>query len=51
MRTSAAEHAAIITAIAKGNPEGAQRAVPKNWRNAAERLARVIDTVGERGRW
>ncbi|CAN5826904.1 hypothetical protein BH23GEM3_BH23GEM3_20970 [soil metagenome] len=51
VRTSAGEHEAIIAAIASGNPDCAQRAVQTNWRNAAERLARVIDTTGERGSW
>lgn len=49
--TSAAEHDAIIHELEVGNPEGAQRAVQTNWQNAAERLARVITTVGERGTW
>lgn len=30
---------------------GAEQAVRTNWRNAAERLARVIVTLGERGNW
>lgn len=49
--TSAAEHDAIIKALEAGDPEGAQRAVQTNWENAAVRLARVINTVGERGTW
>jgi DNA-binding GntR family transcriptional regulator len=49
--TSVAEHQAIIDAIAAGDPSGAQMAVRSNWRNAAQRLARVIRSVGERGSW
>lgn len=49
--TSTAEHDAIIEALASGEPERAQRATEANWRNAAERLARVIDTAGEKGSW
>ncbi len=51
VRTSAAEHDAIIKALEAGDPEGAQHAVATNWQNAAERLAHVIHTVGERGTW
>jgi len=49
--TSVLEHDAIVRAIAKGDPAAAQRAVETNWRNAAERLARVIGELGERGIW
>jgi DNA-binding GntR family transcriptional regulator len=49
--TSVKEHAAIAGAIAKGNPAAAQRAVETNWRNAAERLGRMIAEHGERGIW
>ncbi len=49
--TSVEEHAAAIRCIEAGDPEGAQRAVETNWRNAAERLAKVIGTLGERGAW
>lgn len=49
--TSVKEHNLIIKAIARGDPEGAQRAVETNWRNAAERLARAITEHGERGIW
>jgi DNA-binding GntR family transcriptional regulator len=51
LKTSAAEHDAIATAIERGNPDAAQRAVQTNWRNAAERLERVIERAGERGSW
>jgi DNA-binding GntR family transcriptional regulator len=49
--TSVAEHNVIIRAIESGNPDAAQRAVETNWRNAAERLGRVITTMGEHGTW
>lgn len=49
--TSAAEHAAIIKAIRVGDADAAQQAVQTNWRNAAERLGSVIESVGERGTW
>ncbi len=49
--TSVTEHEAIIDAIATGDAEGAKAAVEHNWHNAAERLCRVIERVGDRGRW
>jgi DNA-binding GntR family transcriptional regulator len=49
--TSVEEHSIIIRRIADGDALGAQQAVDTNWRNAAARLARVIDTLGERGSW
>lgn len=51
IRESIAEHEVIIDAIALGDPASAEAAVKSNWRNAAERLARMIETVGERGSW
>jgi DNA-binding GntR family transcriptional regulator len=48
---SVTEHNAIIRAIRSGKPELAQAAVQTNWRNAAQRLGAVIQSVGERGRW
>ena len=49
--TSVEEHNVIIRHIADGDTLGAQQAVDTNWRNAATRLARVIETLGERGSW
>jgi DNA-binding GntR family transcriptional regulator len=49
--TSVKEHRQIIEAIRIGSPDQAQEFVFQNWRNAAERLNRVIDSVGERGSW
>jgi DNA-binding GntR family transcriptional regulator len=48
---SVAEHKAIILAIAGGDAEGAERGLQANWENGAARLARVIDSLGERGSW
>jgi len=48
---SVKEHQAIIEAIDAAEPEVAQRAIEQNWRNAAKRLSRVIEDVGERGSW
>ena len=49
--TSVTEHEAIIDAIEVGDAKGAKTAVELNWQNAAERLGRVIERVGDRGRW
>jgi DNA-binding GntR family transcriptional regulator len=49
--TSVAEHDQIIEGIRSGAARSAQDAVQENWRNAAERLSRVIDSAGERGSW
>ncbi|MHB1329136.1 MAG: FCD domain-containing protein, partial [Gemmatimonadales bacterium] len=49
--TSVAEHKAIVSAIAAGDGDAAKEAVEINWRNAADRLGRVIERVGDRGRW
>lgn len=49
--TSVAEHEVINHCIEFGDPQSAQFAVESNWRNAARRLSRVIDTHGERGSW
>lgn len=51
IHASLAEHEAIIHGIGQGDPRAAELAVKVNWRNAAERLARVIDRVGECGSW
>lgn len=48
---SVKEHARIVEAIEAGKPDRAERAVQTNWRNATERLNRVIEDVGERGSW
>jgi DNA-binding GntR family transcriptional regulator len=51
LRHSLEEHDEIVSAIARGDGEAAERAVKSNWRNAAARLAAMIDTAGERGLW
>jgi DNA-binding GntR family transcriptional regulator len=48
---SVEEHEVIIERIASGSPDGARRAVQRNWRNAAARLERVIAVMGEHGSW
>lgn len=51
IRSSVVEHDAIIDTIDDGRSEAAQHAVEVNWHHAAERLAKVIEVVGERGSW
>lgn len=51
IHTSVAEHEVIIEAIEAGDGRAAQLAIETNWSNAAERLARVIASMGERGSW
>jgi DNA-binding GntR family transcriptional regulator len=51
IRSSVDEHGAIIDAIEEGRAEAAQRAVETNWSDAADRLGKVIEVVGERGSW
>jgi hypothetical protein len=34
-----------------GDPDATQQAIETNWRNAAERMADVIEALGERGSW
>jgi DNA-binding GntR family transcriptional regulator len=50
LRSSVDEHDAMIDAIEEGRAEEAQRAIELNWRHAADRLSRVIEEAGERGR-
>ncbi len=49
--TSVKEHEAIARGIAAGDPDAAQHAAEANWRNAAQRLGRIIAQHGERGSW
>jgi DNA-binding GntR family transcriptional regulator len=51
LAASVKEHERIAAAIAKGDPDAAQRAAETNWHNAAHRLARIIAQHGERGSW
>jgi DNA-binding GntR family transcriptional regulator len=48
---SVKEHDAIAQAIADGDADLAQRSTERNWRNAADRLSRVIAEDGGRGIW
>jgi len=47
---SVSEHEEIIRAIGSGDADAAQGATEVNWRNAADRLGRIIADAGERGR-
>jgi DNA-binding GntR family transcriptional regulator len=49
--TSVDEHDTTIRTIEAGEADKAQHAVRTNWRNAADRLSRVISSMGERGAW
>ncbi len=48
---SMAEHEKIIGAISKGDADAAELGIQMNWQNGVKRLARVIDSLGERGSW
>lgn len=49
--TSVREHERIAASIARGDADAAQHAVEANWRNAGERLTKIISQLGERGSW
>jgi DNA-binding GntR family transcriptional regulator len=49
--TSVTEHEEIIDAVSKGDADAAERGIQLNWENGANRLSKVIDTLGERGSW
>ena len=48
---SVAEHKSIIESVQRGDADAAERAIQKNWQCGAERLGRVIESLGERGSW
>jgi DNA-binding GntR family transcriptional regulator len=48
---SVAEHKCIIESIQRGDPDATEHAIEKNWQCGAERLGRVIESLGERGSW
>jgi DNA-binding GntR family transcriptional regulator len=48
---SIVEHEAVIEGIRLGDAELTERAVLRNWRNAAQRFREVIARIGERGTW
>jgi DNA-binding GntR family transcriptional regulator len=49
--SSVEEHSVTSKHVAQGDLDRAQKAVETNWRNAAERLSKVIAVLGERGNW
>jgi DNA-binding GntR family transcriptional regulator len=49
--TSVQEHEDVVVQIEDGSGEGAEVAMRRNWENASQRLADVIETLGERGAW
>ena len=49
--TSVQEHEDVVVQIEEGSGEGAEAAMRRNWENASQRLADVIETLGERGAW
>jgi DNA-binding GntR family transcriptional regulator len=51
VQDSLTEHEMIIQCMERGDPDETAQAVRRNWRNAAERLARIIEEIGERGAW
>ncbi len=51
IRASVTEHRAIIASLRDGKPDQAHAAVRRNWSNAADRLAGVIQRSGELGSW
>jgi DNA-binding GntR family transcriptional regulator len=48
---SVAEHDRIIRAVEEGDADAAERRIILNWKKGAERLSKVIATLGERGSW
>ncbi|HEY7771344.1 GntR family transcriptional regulator [Longimicrobium sp.] len=46
---AAAEHEAVVRALAAGDASGAEAAVRASWKNAGARVGGVIDRIGERG--
>lgn len=51
LKESVREHAAIIQALEAGDSAAAELGVQINWMNGAARLAKVIESRGERGNW
>lgn len=48
---SVAEHEHIIKAISGGDADAAEAGIQRNWDNGVKRLAKVIESIGERGSW
>lgn len=51
LNESVAEHNNIINALARGDPNKAEKGLQVNWQNGLQRLSAVIDSLGERGSW
>lgn len=51
LNKSVTEHERIIKAISDGDPDAAEAGIQLNWDNGQKRLAKVIESIGERGRW
>ncbi|HKV23635.1 MAG TPA: GntR family transcriptional regulator [Candidatus Acidoferrum sp.] len=51
LEVSVNEHRDIINAIERDDSLTAERAIQLNWENGAERLCKVIESLGERGSW
>lgn len=51
LNKSVAEHHRIIKAISDGDADAAEAGIQLNWDNGVERLAKVIQNLGERGSW
>lgn len=48
---SVAEHERIIKAISTGDTDEAEAGIQVNWDHGVDRLAKVIESIGERGSW
>jgi len=48
---SVAEHERIIKAISAGDTDAAEAGIQVNWDHGVDRLAKVIESIGERGSW
>ncbi len=51
LQKSVDEHNRIIAALEAGDANAAEEGIRTNWLKGAERLASVIDALGERGSW
>lgn len=51
LRESVLEHAAIIKALAAGDPARAEQCAGFNYRQAIERFGQALQSSGERGTW
>lgn len=51
MAASVQEHEDVVRAIEAADADAAEAAMRRNWSNASQRLAAVIDALGEQGTW